>query len=101
MYRDEDDVELTLLNEEERGKSTTDAREEEEEESVADSESHLKKPISAKDKRMMVLLCVLCALVVLVYCYFADFLHQISFRVFRYDLIEPTLFQSNDFLFCQ
>ncbi|KAF9535740.1 acetyl-coenzyme A transporter 1 [Crepidotus variabilis] len=56
MYSDDDDVELSLLNEEERVQS---ARDRDEEESVTDSESDLKKPISAKDKRMMALLCVL------------------------------------------
>lgn len=57
---DEDDVELELLNEEERVQSARDfgyangA-------SAAEQEDISKRPISPKDKRNMVLLCVLCS----------------------------------------
>ena len=54
---DEENVEMALLNEEERLRS---AREFQDDESSSGSETDLKKPISAKDKRGMVLLCVLC-----------------------------------------
>ena len=52
---EEDDVELELLNEEERRLAERDI-----DEPVEHHEAHAKKPISAKDKRSMVLLCVLC-----------------------------------------
>ena len=51
---EEDDVELELLNEEERRLAERDIDE------PVEHEPHGKKPISAKDKRSMVLLCVLC-----------------------------------------
>ncbi|RXW17422.1 hypothetical protein EST38_g8445 [Candolleomyces aberdarensis] len=50
---EDDDVELELLNEEERRLAERDIDE------PVEHESHAKKPISAKDKRSMVLLCVL------------------------------------------
>ena len=50
---DESDVELELLNEEQRFEADRDV-----DEPVVHTPS--KKPISAKDKRSMVLLCVLC-----------------------------------------
>jgi len=54
---DADDVELSLLNEEDRVRS---AQEFQENDSISEQEDVLKRPISAKDKRGMVLLCVLC-----------------------------------------
>lgn len=54
---DEDDVELELLNEEERVQS---ARHFGDDASISEEEDISKKPISPKDKRNMVLLCVLC-----------------------------------------
>lgn len=59
----DEDVELTLLDEEERLRSATGFQDEDS--SVLDSDTDLKKPISANDKRQMVLLCVLCQLVCL------------------------------------
>ena len=59
----EDDVELTLLAEEERLQSANGF--EDEDSSVPASDIDLKKPISANDKRQMVLLCVLCQWLVL------------------------------------
>ncbi|KDR85273.1 hypothetical protein GALMADRAFT_52530 [Galerina marginata CBS 339.88] len=54
---EDDDVELTLLNEEERLRS---AREFQDDESIlSEADDVSKRPISAKDKRGMVLLCVL------------------------------------------
>jgi len=56
---EEDNVELALLNEEERLRS---ARAFQDDDSVAsEGEDVSKRPISGKDKRGMVLLCVLCA----------------------------------------
>lgn len=55
---DEDDVELRLLDEEERLRSANGFQDEDS--SVADSDTDPKKPISANDKRQMVLLCILC-----------------------------------------
>jgi len=55
----EDNVELSLLNEEERSRS---ARAFQDDDSMAsEAEDVSKRPISGKDKRGMVLLCVLCA----------------------------------------
>lgn len=51
---EEEDVELELLNQEQRRQADRDIDE------PVLHESHGKKPISAKDKRSMVLLCVLC-----------------------------------------
>jgi PAT family acetyl-CoA transporter-like MFS transporter 1 len=56
--RDEDDVELSLLNEAERLQSARAFPEEAR--SLSDTEPDTKRNISAKDKREMVLLCVLC-----------------------------------------
>jgi PAT family acetyl-CoA transporter-like MFS transporter 1 len=67
----EDDVELTLLAEEERLQSANGFRHEDS--LVAESDIDSKKPISANDKRQMVLLCILCQLVCsLVLCVTAD-----------------------------
>ena len=55
---DEDDVELSLLNESERVQAARSFSDEAH--SLSDNESDTKRPISAKDKRGMVLLCVLC-----------------------------------------
>ena len=63
MRDEDDDVELSLLNEEERLRSATDF--EDDDSSIAESDSDVKKPISANDKRQMVLLCVLCECVIL------------------------------------
>ncbi|KAF8973855.1 acetyl-coenzyme A transporter 1-domain-containing protein [Flammula alnicola] len=57
--RDEEDVELELLNEEERLRSARDFQDIEDESSISEAEDVSKKPISAKDKRNMVFLCVL------------------------------------------
>jgi len=57
MYN-EDDVELTLLDDEERLRSANGFQDDDA--SVADSDTDLKTPISANDKRQMVLLCFLC-----------------------------------------
>jgi len=54
---DEENVELALLNEDERLRSARDF--EDDESSASESENDSKRPISAKDKRGMVLLCVL------------------------------------------
>ncbi|KAF9569838.1 MFS general substrate transporter [Agrocybe pediades] len=54
---DEDDVELSLLNEEERNRSGQDFQDDVS--TVSEPEDVSKRPISAKDKRGMVLLCVL------------------------------------------
>ena len=54
LEEEEDDVELELLNQEQRLQADRDV------DSPVVHESHAKKPISAKDKRSMVLLCVLC-----------------------------------------
>ena len=51
---DDDDVELSLLNDAERLQSARGCPDE------ALSSSDTKRPISVKDKREMVLLCVLC-----------------------------------------
>jgi MFS transporter, PAT family, solute carrier family 33 (acetyl-CoA transportor), member 1 len=51
---DESDVELELLNEQERFEADRDVDE------PVDHTPPTKKPISAKDKRSMALLCVLC-----------------------------------------
>ena len=56
--RDEDDVELSLLNEDERLQSARAFPDEAH--SSSDTEPDTKRHISAKDKRGMVLLCVLC-----------------------------------------
>ncbi len=56
---DEDDVELELLNEEERVQSARDFGYANGT-SAVEQEDISKKPISPKDKRNMVLLCVLC-----------------------------------------
>ena len=58
MRDGDDDLELSLLNDEERIRSARDFGDDAS--SVTESETDLKKPISAKDKRQMVLLCVLC-----------------------------------------
>jgi hypothetical protein len=58
MRDGDDDLELSLLDDEERIRSARDFGDDAS--SVTESESDLKKPISAKDKRQMVLLCVLC-----------------------------------------
>ena len=58
MRDGDDDLELSLLNDEERIRSARDFGDDSS--SVTESETDLKKPISAKDKRQMVLLCVLC-----------------------------------------
>lgn len=55
---DEDDVELSLLNETERLQSARAFPDESH--SLSDTEPDTKRKISAKDKRGMVLLCVLC-----------------------------------------
>ena len=55
---DEDDVELSLLNEAERLQSARAFPDEAH--SLSDTEPDTKRHISAKDKRGMVLLCVLC-----------------------------------------
>ena len=55
---DEDDVELRLLDEEERLRSANGFQDEDS--SVAGYDTDPKKPISANDKRQMVLLCILC-----------------------------------------
>lgn len=55
---DEDDVELSLLNEAERLQSARTFPDETH--SLSDTEPDTKRNISAKDKRGMVLLCVLC-----------------------------------------
>ena len=55
MEDEEDDVELELLNEQERLQADHDL-----DDVPPQHESNAKKPISAKDKRSMVLLCVLC-----------------------------------------
>jgi hypothetical protein len=60
----EGDVELTLLDEGERLRSANGFQDEDS--SVAESDTDLKKPISANDKRQMALLCILCQLVLLV-----------------------------------
>ena len=57
---EEEDVELSLLNEEERLRSARDFLDHEPTSSKPEDASKL--PISAKDKRGMVLLCVLCKL---------------------------------------
>lgn len=54
---DEDDVELSLLNETERQSARAFSNEAY---SLSDTQSDTKRNISAKDKRGMVLLCVLC-----------------------------------------
>jgi hypothetical protein len=58
MGGDEDDVELSLLNEAERLQSARAFPDEAH--SLSDTEPDTKRHISAKDKRGMVLLCVLC-----------------------------------------
>lgn len=58
MRDGDDDLELSLLDDEERLRSARDFGDDTS--SVTESESDSKKPISAKDKRQMVLLCVLC-----------------------------------------
>ena len=55
---DEDNVELSLLNEAERHQSARAFPDETH--SLSDTEPDTKRSISAKDKRGMVLLCVLC-----------------------------------------
>src|SRR6266545_581919 len=62
MRDEDDDVELSLLNEEERLRSATDFGDDAS--SIAESDTDVKKPISANDKRQMVLLCVLCECVI-------------------------------------
>ncbi|CAA7259985.1 unnamed protein product [Cyclocybe aegerita] len=57
MGDDEDDVELTLLNEDERVRSARNFLDDES--SVSEAEHDMKPTISAKDRRGMVLLCVL------------------------------------------
>lgn len=57
---DEDDVELELLNEEERIQSARDFGYTGNGASAVEHEDISKRPISPKDKRNMVLLCVLC-----------------------------------------
>jgi hypothetical protein len=54
----EDDVELTLLDEEERLRSANGFQDDDS--SLADSDIDSKKPISTNDKKQMVLLCILC-----------------------------------------
>lgn len=63
MRDEDDDVELSLLNEEERLRSVTDFGDDYS--SIAESDTNVKRPISANDKRQMVLLCVLCKRVIL------------------------------------
>ena len=58
MGGDEDDVELSLLNEAERLQSARAFPDEVH--SLSETEPDTKRHISAKDKRGMVLLCVLC-----------------------------------------
>lgn len=58
MGGDDDDVELSLLNEAERLQSARAFPDEAH--LLSDTEPDVKRPISAKDKRGMVLLCVLC-----------------------------------------
>ena len=58
MGEDEEDVELSLLNEAERLQSARAFPDEPH--SLSDTEPDTKRSISAKDKRGMVLLCVLC-----------------------------------------
>lgn len=55
---DEDNVELSLLNDAERIQSARAFLDETH--SLSDNEPDIKRNISAKDKRAMVLLCVLC-----------------------------------------
>jgi PAT family acetyl-CoA transporter-like MFS transporter 1 len=55
---EQEDVELTLLNEEERLRSARAFHDDDN--SMVSAEDVSKRPISAKDKRGMVLLCVLC-----------------------------------------
>ena len=55
---EEEDVELTLLNEEERLRSARAFHDDDN--SMVSAEDVSKRPISGKDKRGMVLLCVLC-----------------------------------------
>jgi hypothetical protein len=57
---EENDVELTLLNEEERLQSAQAFHDSDS--MVSEIEDVSKRPISAKDRRGMVLLCVLCEL---------------------------------------
>lgn len=59
---EEEDVELTLLNEEERLRSARAFNDHDDGDSMVSAEDVSKRPISGKDKRGMVLLCVLCAL---------------------------------------
>jgi len=56
MYDEDDSVEMSLLDEDDRRQASAGILDRPEEEHVTD----LKKPMSAKDKRAMVLLCVLC-----------------------------------------
>jgi hypothetical protein len=58
----EEDLELTLLGEDERQQAARDLGEQENQELLPES----KRPISARDKRSMVLLCVLCEFLLLV-----------------------------------
>ena len=55
MYDEDDSVEMSLLDEDDRRQASA-GIDRPEEEHVSD----LKKPMSTKDKRAMVLLCVLC-----------------------------------------
>lgn len=55
---DKDDVELSLLDEDQRRQAESDLKDLEDEHGVPQDIS--KKPISTKDKRNMVFLCVLC-----------------------------------------
>lgn len=64
----EEDLELTLLGEDERQQAARDLGEQENQEILPDS----KRPISARDKRSMVLLCVLCKFLLLVILTFSQ-----------------------------
>jgi hypothetical protein len=59
----EDDVELSLLGEDERERAVQDLEDE-----LLPPQSGGKRSISARDKRAMVLLCVLCELFNVCYC---------------------------------
>lgn len=57
---EEEDAELELLNEEERIQLARHFHDSEDDASILETEDASKRPISPKDKRNMVLLCVLC-----------------------------------------
>lgn len=63
MQNGDDDLELSLLDEEERLRSARDF--EDGDDASSESEIDVKRPISAKDKKEMVLLCFLCECVAL------------------------------------